>query len=181
MFKTKLNFLSSSNKSQSSLEFLLIFGIGFTLTVILGGIFFTYSYDAKSELDQKQITKTCDELMSNIEKIYFLGNNNMITLTSKFPDGIDNFTIVHINNSNLTTSMEFDYINVSYISNNVLVSNIFSTKENYIRFNCSSCYHTVKVNGNYTSYFNTSDFSGGVKKIKITSKSDYVQIDFVKS
>ena len=71
MFKNKTNSLFFSNKAQSSLEFLIIFGIGFTIIVVLGGIFFTYSTDARDELDQKQLRKTGDEIISNVEKIYF--------------------------------------------------------------------------------------------------------------
>lgn len=179
MFKNKTNCPFFSNKAQSSLEFLIIFGIGFTIIVVLGGIFFTYSTDARDELDQKQLRKTGDEIISNVEKIYFLGNNNMITLTSKFPDGIENFTIIHKNTSDGVTTKEFDYLNISYISGGEVVSNIFAANENYIRFNCSLCYHSPNINGNYTSHYNSSDFSGGVKKIKIISKNEYVQIDFV--
>ena len=171
--------MSFFKKSQSSLEFLFIFAIGFSIIAILGGIFFTYSSDAKDTLDEKQLSKIGDELMSNIEKIYFLGSNNMITFNSKFPEGIQNFTIVHKNNSNLTTVIEFDYLNITYISNGKINSNIFSTNENYIRFNCSKCYHTNNINGTYTSYFNSSDFTGGSKKLKILSKGSYVQIDFI--
>lgn len=168
-----------SIKAQSSLEFLMIFGIGFTIIIILGGIFFSFSGEAKSSLDQKQLQKTGDEIISNIEKIYFLGNNNMITLTSTFPDGIDNFTIEHVNNSNGGTYVVFDYLNISYIGDKGTVSNTFTTKETYTRFNCTKCYHTTNIGGNYTSYFNSSDYTGGVKKMKIQSRGDFVSIDFV--
>ncbi len=167
-------------KSQASLEMLLIFGITFTVILILGGIFFNYSTGAKNTLDEKQLEKTGNELITNIEKIYFLGNNNMITFSANFPEGIDNFTIVHKNTTDGTTNFEYDYLNISYISDKEIIDTIFTSNENYIRFNCSKCYHTTNINGSYISYFNSSDFSGGAKRIKIQSKGDYIQLDFIK-
>lgn len=171
-----MNSFFKQNKTQSSLEFLMIFAIGFVIITILGGIFFNYSNESKNTLDNNQIDKIGNELMSNIEKIYFLGNNNMISLNTQFPEGITNFTIEHRNIS----SNQFEYLNITYLGNKGLSSNIFQTSENYIRFNCTNCYHTTNVNGNYTSYYNESDFSGGSKKIKILSKGNYVEISFIK-
>ena len=58
-------------KAQSSLEFLIIFGIGFIMIIALSGVFFSYSSEAKLSLDKTQLEKIGGELISNIEKIYF--------------------------------------------------------------------------------------------------------------
>jgi len=53
-------------KSQASLEFLSIFGIGFSIIVILGGLFVVYSGEAKEGLDKVQLENIGRSLMSNI-------------------------------------------------------------------------------------------------------------------
>jgi len=163
-------------KSQNSLEFLMIFVIGFIIIILFGAIFFNYSLESKSYLDKNQIDRIGNEIVTNIEKIYFLGNNNMITLNSNFPDGIENFTIVHIN----FTDRYVDYINISYYDEKNINHEIFQMSENYIRLNCTLCNHTTNINGNYTSYFNSSDFSEGAKRIRILSKGNFIEISFTK-
>lgn len=158
-------------KSQSSVEFLITFGIGFSLIIILSGIFLTYSEGAKENLDKQQIQKIGQEIIFNVEKIYFLGEGNRVTLNTRFPDNIENFTIYHSDAS----GEEFDYLNITYLNNGQFYDEIFTTNELYTRFNCTSCYHTGDI-----SYYNLSDFSGGNKEIRITSKGEYVSIDFFK-
>lgn len=171
---------STFKKSQSSIEFLTIFGIGLLLIVIMSGIFFMYSGEAKSELDKQQIEIIGSELISNIEQIYFAGSGNRITLKSTFPQGIENFTIHHINNS----KGEFDYLNITYIFDKQIISSIFLPTELYIRFNFSNSLNTPKINNNWISYFSgnnaTSNYNGGVKSIRIESQGDFVSLEFIR-
>ena len=151
------------------------------MIIILSGVFLSYSNGAKMTLDRTQIEKIGNELISNVEKIYFLGSNNKITYKANFPDGIVNMTIEHRNNSNSTDNIYFDYLNISYYVNGNISSSLFTANENYIRFNCSKCTNGPRIADNWTSYYNdTSDFVGGPKTIKIYSMGDYVNIDFVK-
>lgn len=162
-------------KAQASFEYLIIFGIALTLILILGGVFFTYSGEAKEQLDKKQIEKIGREIISNVEKMYFLPEGNKVTIDTSFPQGIENLTIVHFNNSGIV----FDILNVSYYNEDIFSSELFETKETYIRFNCSySCQHNYTTN---VSWFNdTSLFTQGAKRIQIVSQGDYVSIDFVR-
>lgn len=161
-------------KAQSSLDFTLTFGIGFILILILSGIFIYYSGSAKQDLDKKQIEKVGNEIIFNAEKVFFLGDGNRLTLKVTLPIGIANFTIHHINNSNGTDTIEFDYLNISSYLDGNRVDNIFSPNQLYIRMNCTRCYNTE----NY-SHYNSSDFGGGPKRIRIESKGDWVSIDFI--
>ncbi|MCA9496194.1 MAG: hypothetical protein KC589_04585 [Nanoarchaeota archaeon] len=170
-------------KSQSSMEFLVIFGISFTLILLLGSLFFSYSSGAKSELDQRQIEKFAGEMITNIEKVYFLGQGNRVTMKTRFPNGIENFSIIHINSSNPSnpgSSILFDQLSVTYYFEDQIVNNLFETRDFYIRFNCTACSNSANVGGNWTSYFNSSDFSGGAKQIRIESMGDWVNIYFYK-
>ncbi len=174
-------------KSQSSLEFLTIFGIALVLILVLSGIFFSYSSGASESLGEDQIRKIGNTIMNNVAKIYFLGSGNKITVKASFPDGIGNISIIHMNISNSSGDYnQFDILNISYGNNGggnslTLNSNIFYTNELYIRFDCNRCTNTTPINGNWISYYNdTSDFSQGAKRISIKSSNNTVYIDFIK-
>lgn len=164
-------------KAQSSLEFVLTFAIGFGLILILSGLYLTYSTGATDTLNRQQIEKIGRDIISNVEKIYFLGEGNRVTYTTTFPEDITNMSIHHANNSNATHTIVFDYLNITYIQDSTYASSIFTAKENYIRFNCTNCSHFPARN---ISIYDDDDFSGGTKKIKVESEGEWVSIDFVK-
>jgi len=173
-------------KSQSSLEFLIIFGMGFIFIILLSSIFFSYSKSASNSLDKEQIDKIGFEITSNIEKIYFLGSGNRVTMKAKFPNGIENFTIKHKNISdpnNLGQYIQFDYLDIEVLNDipknlTDTIHNIYESNQLYIRFNCTKCYQTIPINGNWISYYNDSDFNGGAKSIRFEGFENYVSVDF---
>ncbi len=158
-------------KSQTSMEFMSIMGIGFVLIALIGGIFFTVSNDARDNLDTTQIQNIGRLFIENIEKIYFQGSGNRITISASFPQDILNMTIFHGN----STSGQFDMLNITYVVGDEEKSQIYYPNELYIRFNCTTCIQR----GNY-SIFNESDYSPGAKNIRIESKGTFVDVMFVK-
>ena len=164
-------------KSQSSLEFILTFVIGFSLILILSGLYLTYSSGNTDTLNRQQVDKIGRDIISNVEKIYFLGEGNRVTYSTNFPEDIRNLSIHHANNSNATDTIVFDYLNITYTLDSQHASSIFTAKENYIRFNCTNCNHYPSQN---VSVYEPSDFSGGTKKLRIESEGDWVSVDFVK-
>lgn len=162
-------------KAQSSMEFLMVFGIGLSLILIIGGLFVSYTNTAKNTFDKRQLEAVGEEVLDYVNRVYFLGEGNRITSNLKLPSGIENLTITHINNS----VGEFDVLNFTYYSAGMLQSSYFSSAENYIRFNCTKCYHTPNLNGNWSSYYNSSMYNGGSKKIRIESRGEWVSIDFI--
>lgn len=166
------------NKSQSSFEFISIFGIGLILILLLGGIFFTISDRAKDSLDQQQIDNIGNEIISNIEKIYFRGSGNKITLNAKFPEKIENFTI----HQGSGTQGSYSYLNISYVSDGNVFSSLYFPSEIFVRFNCTQCYTNPNpipaANPFNTTYFNDSDHSAGTKTITIISYGNWVSLDF---
>lgn len=164
-------------RAQSSLEFISIFGIGLALILLLGAIFFTISQGATESLDRKQIDNIGDEITSTIDKIYFRGPGNKITLRTKFPQAIENFTIHQTQNGSGTN---FSYLNITYIADSNLFSSLYFPSELYITFNCTRCYRTEVTADNIFWHFNESDFSAGQKALEIVSRGEYVTIDFVK-
>lgn len=166
------------SKSQASLEFITIFGIAFTIMVILGGIYIGYFQSEKQTLDHTYVSSLGEQFMDNIEKVYFLGKGNRLTIDTKFPEGITNITIVH--RSNFTVpgpkNVSFDTLNITMVAQGEYFSNYFTTSEFYIRFNCTRCYHNNVTN---VSYYNISQFSPGFKKIRFQSEGDVVNVDFI--
>ncbi len=175
-----LNFNFSNNrKAQSGMEFLAIFAIGFSLIVIFTGIFFTYFTGEKEAIDKKHIEKIGHEIISNVEKIYFLGEENRVTIDTKFPKGIVDLRIHHVYNYTLPVTGEnvsYDYLNISYVSDGDVYSMLFEPREMYIRFNCTICYHNTTHN---FSYYNESLHGEGFRRIRFESMGDWVAVDFM--
>lgn len=167
-------------KAQSSLEFLTIFGIGFSMILILGGIFFTYSLESKQELDKDQLDVSFSQLISTMEQIYFLGEGNRVTQKLMLPDGIKNISIIHLNASNATDELYIDYLNISVYSQVGVQYLIYMPQEEYIRFNCSlNCSETPNVNGNWTSSYLPEASRSGPKTIRLENKGDFIAVDFI--
>lgn len=167
-------------KAQSSVEFLIILGIALTIIMILSGVFFSYFNSAKQNLDKQQLTNIGNDLISNIERIYFMGSGNRITQQSNFPDGIVNFTIEHFNISNGTNYNQFEVINITFYDSIAESSLLFYPIETYVKIDCDRCQNTTPLNGNYTSYFNQSMFSQGPKEIRLETRGDTVYLSFTR-
>jgi len=161
-------------KAQASFEYLAIFGMGLALIVIVGGIFFVYTYSAKSSLDFQQVDKIGNEIIDNSEKIYFLGTGNRITLNPVFPQGIENFTIHQINES----GYNYGYLNFTLVRDGELVHVIFEPQEAYVRLECTKCYKAVSATHN-VSWYNATNFHQGSKTIRIESMGTFVSVDFM--
>ncbi|MDA3855803.1 MAG: hypothetical protein PF569_06070 [Candidatus Woesearchaeota archaeon] len=163
-------------KSQSSLEFLIIFGIAFTLILVMGALFYGFFTGEKTTLDTKHLEQIGLKIMTESEKVYFLGNGNKKTISTDFPEGITNISIIHYNQS----SLSFDILEISYYGDKDIYSLYFQPQEEYVRFNCTKCTHVTSLAKNYSYYNQSSDFSQGAKRIEVRSLGDYVSIDFVK-
>ena len=165
-------------KAQASLEFLIILGIAFVFILMLGGVFFSFSNTSQNSLDTQQVEKIGNELMTNVEKIYFRGVGNKIQYEARFPEAIQNMSIHYINDG----SKNFTYLNVTRISGSQISSQVFFPRENYIQFICNNCQNTAPINysSNFTLYFQKEDFSQGTKTIEIKSLQERVQLEFIK-
>ncbi len=165
-------------KAQSSLEFLIILGIAFVFILLLGGVFFSFSNSSKNDLDTKQVTKIGNEIVSNIEKMYFRGIGNKVQYIANMPEGITNMSIHY----RIDGGTNFTYLNITRIGNRDEVSNIFFAQENYIQFTCNNCSNTTPIDytTNFTQYFKPEDFSPGKKTISIRSLAQRVELEFIK-
>lgn len=166
-----------SKKGQSSLEFITIFGIAFAILISIGALFLGYFNSSKESLDADYLQKTGLEIMSNVEKIYFLGHGNRLSIDLKFPRGVRNISIHHYNNVLLPSGEigNFDYLNITQVEEGMSLDHVFHPYEMYIRFNCSGCSHDNVKN---ISWFNSTVASEGFRKMRFESKGDWVEISF---
>lgn len=162
-------------KGQASLEYISIFGIIFVIIAVAGGIFFSYTNSAKESLDKKQINKIGQEIINNVQKIYFFGDGNRVTITPTFPQGIEEISIHHINQS----GNNYYYINITVLNQDVYESLIFETTEDDIPFGCKNCTINDTIIGHNISSFNNMYFGQGSKRIKIESINDTTYVDFM--
>ena len=163
-------------RSQSSFEFLLLFGIVFLIIISMVGIFINYSNEISRKFDKEYLDNIANEIILKVENVYYLGQDNRITLNFNFPKNIKNITFIHINNT--IDDIELDILQFEVYDDTRIYNISYLTRESFIRFNCSiNC--TSNSNGDI-SYFNYSeDFFSGPKKIRIESKKDFVAIDFI--
>ena len=165
-----------NNSAQSSFEYLTILGTALGITILIGAAFIVYSNEAKSTFDFSQVVYIGDELIDNVQQVYFLGRGNKFLMNAKFPAGIHNLTIVHVNKS----GTQIDYFNFLFITEDGFSLNeIVIAEKTYIRFNCTRCYSSTPIGGNWTNWYKPSDYGKGPKKISIESKGDWVSVDFV--
>ena len=162
------------NKAQISLEFISIFAIGLTITLILGGLFYSVSTSEKSKLDTNQINRIGNDIIRFSEEIYFRGSGNKIQYKANFPDGIE---YMHIKQYN-TTSYNYSELVFGVYDGDRLSNITFNPSESYITINCSNTcnYNATENIGSY----NSSDFGLGPKTLAIKSIGDQVLIEFVR-
>ncbi len=158
-------------KAQISLEYITIIGIALTLTTIIASLFFSFSSYQKDDLDSKQIDSIFNDVITTSEEIYFRGSGNKVQIKAQFPENIENISIVYDNSG----SVNFTYINITTIGEELSRSSLYETSQNYIFLNCSDCTH----NGN-VAYYSRDQFSAGPKTLSIRSIGDQVLIDFVR-
>ncbi len=166
---------NSIKKGQASMEYMAIFGIGFLLVAMIGGLFFSYTNSAKKTLDVDQVNKIGTELIDDIQKIYFFGDSNRRTYKTTFPKGIENFTIHHVNESGLV----YNYLNITLLNDDFYNSLIFQTSEDYINIEClKTCIKTSAGGDNFISSFDYQYLGQGFKNIRIEAINGSVFIDF---
>jgi len=174
-----MKFFNNLKQSQSSFEMLLIFGFSFLLIILIGGYYLQFSTTATSEIDVSQRDKIFNDVMDKATRIFYQGNGNRITVDAQLPDGISSITVETGNNG----TVDFDYLNVTYVDNKVSRSSLYFPNELFVRFNC-----TERLPSNQGSCFNNGTnmvffeefYSQGPKQIRIESKGDYVLIDFIR-
>lgn len=93
------------SKAQVSMEYLIIFGIAFAMTLPLIIIYAQQTNNIQADLTQMQIYKAASKIADYSEQVYYMGAPSQRTLYINFPTGVRSVTLDnHLIIFNVTTS-----------------------------------------------------------------------------
>jgi len=75
-------------KAQVSIEFLLVVGFAFLMTVPLIIIFYQQSQNINTEVSASQVDKVASEIRDAADEVYYLGSPSKKTITLYVPEGV---------------------------------------------------------------------------------------------
>jgi len=77
-----------SLKAQVSMEYLIIFGIAFAMTLPLIIIYVKQTGNIQADVTQMQIYKAASKISDYAEQVYYMGEPSKRTLNINFPAGV---------------------------------------------------------------------------------------------
>ena len=81
------------SKAQISLEFLLVVGFAFLMTIPLIIIFYQQSKTLDTEITSSQIDKVASEIRDAADEVYYLGTPSKKTVTVYMPEGVQSIAV----------------------------------------------------------------------------------------
>lgn len=78
---------------QVAMEYVMVFGVAFFLTLPLIILFFTQTENMESDIAGAQLLKASRELIDTVEEIYYMGEPAQRTLLVSFPDNIESISV----------------------------------------------------------------------------------------
>ncbi len=84
-----------SYKAQVSMEFLLVVGFAFLMTVPLIVIFYQQSQSINTEVSASQIDKVASEVRDAADEVYYLGSPSKKSISIFMPEGVEGVSFVN--------------------------------------------------------------------------------------
>jgi len=81
------------SKAQVSLEFLLVVGFTFLMSIPLIILFYQQSETFNTEIGASQVNKVASEIRDAADEVYYLGSPSKRTVTIYMPEGVQNISI----------------------------------------------------------------------------------------
>ena len=81
------------SKAQVSMEFLMVIGFAFLLTIPLVIIFYQQSKTINTDVTSTQVDKVASEIRDAADEVYYLGEPSKKTVKVYMPEGIKSITI----------------------------------------------------------------------------------------
>jgi hypothetical protein len=98
-----------SLKAQVSMEYLIIFGIAFAMTLPLIIIYITQTGNIQADVTQMQVYKAASKISDYAEQVYYMGEPSQRTLYVNFPAGITEVKIIEHNITFNVTTTDLSY------------------------------------------------------------------------
>jgi len=141
-----------SQKSQSSVEYLMIVGLSLLFILPASYLFYNYAKNSEDSVMASQISRAGNSIIRGAEEVYIIGNNSWITLELYIPDG---FHLARLDNGQ---ELIFEYYTQQGLSEAVFFSDIRLVNEDG---DCDTC---------------DLPFTTGTNNVRITSRGGYVSI-----
>lgn len=147
-------------RAQSSIEFLMVTGIGLLLltTVVAGYLQYQRGNEDRVQVEQAYAIGT--NILEKVQFVYALGGSSWETITVTMPDNVVDVYAVENN------TLGFTLATSSGLTNQLLISDI-------------PINGTRTVNGHSSIYNGSITIHGGTTKIRITSQGSLVQIQAI--
>ncbi len=143
-----------NKRVQASIEYIIVFSLAFIVLLPMIYMFQGYSTKSSEQIVTSNIAVIGNDIVNAAESVYYMGSDSRLTLDETMPEGIKNIT--------LTRDWDKGINEVVFELRN----------NNTIAFFCN-----VNIDGS----FDTSDFSAGLKRVRVEAKNDsrydYVSID----
>ncbi|MGV8086047.1 MAG: hypothetical protein ACP5N1_00295 [Candidatus Woesearchaeota archaeon] len=107
------------SRAQISMEYLIVFGIAFAMTLPLIVIYATQTANMQADITNVQIYKLASKIGDYAEQVYYMGEPSQRTLYIEFPDGINSINVSGRNIAFNVTSAGLTYIVLKETSANV--------------------------------------------------------------
>ena len=119
MVKLRFNSVNTRSRGQVSMEYLIIFGIAFMMTLPLIIIYSKQTSNVQADVSQIQIYKIASKISDYSEQVYYMGEPSQRTLYIQFPQGINDVVLKdNLITFNVTTN-GLNYLVVRETSANV--------------------------------------------------------------
>ena len=152
--------LMKSNRSQSSLEYLLVIALTFAIIIPTAYLFYNYSKDSVQEIADAQVAKLGKSIVDTAEAIFYSGEGSKATLELNIPDNVDSAILIDGRELVFNITTNFGTSEIVFFS----LVNISTTGSN--------------CNANICSMPELA--SSGLKKMKIEAISkDTVQLEII--
>ncbi len=82
-----------SRSAQASMEYMMIAGFVALVIIPTTFIFYSYASDSADEIDQAQIDKFGNDVVSTAETVYYLGHPSRMTISERLPKNVQSISI----------------------------------------------------------------------------------------
>ena len=148
---------SYPDKSQSSLEYLLVVALTFAIMVPTTYLFYNYSRESGQEITDAQITKLGRSIVDTSESIFYSGQGSKTTIEMNIPNNVANARIIDGKELSFNTTTAFGASEIVFFSS--------------VNMTAASC------NANIC---NLPELAGsGLKKIRIEAIGNSVRIEVI--
>jgi uncharacterized protein (UPF0333 family) len=106
-------------KAQISLEFLIVVGFAFLMTIPMFIIFYQQSESINNDVTASQVDKVASEIRDAVDEVFYLGTPSKKSLTVYIPDRVQDITITGNTITFTVDSAGGDYQVVKWAATNI--------------------------------------------------------------